>query len=130
MAEELQVPPPFSLAGLDFPTLDSSFLTPTQIRNTTHIMSEDTQNTPEPASVKLLKPHHHFIHIALTLAFYLYMAGVLRNHALVQDESSITAAIMGFFAAVPLGGTFWLACVMFHAVLADHLRRKRNEAAA
>ena len=75
-------------------------------------MSEDTQNTPEPASVKLLKPHHHFIHIALTLAFYLYMAGVLRNHALVQDESSITAAIMGFFCS-STSRWYILACMRY-----------------
>jgi hypothetical protein len=94
-------------------------------------MSEES-NTPtpdtehEPASVKLLKPHHHVIHLVLTLAFYLFMAGKLRNHALVQDESSFTAALMGFFAAVPLGGTFWLGTVMFHVVLADHLNRKKE----
>ena len=89
-------------------------------------MSEENSNTPEPASVKLLKPHHHFIHIALTLAFYLFMASVLRNHALVQDETSVSAALMGFFAAVPLASIFWLAVVMFHVVLADHLRRKKD----
>lgn len=94
-------------------------------------MSEES-NTPTPdketetASVKLLKPQHHVIHIVLTLAFYFYMAGVLRNHALVQDESSVTAALMGYFSAVPLGGTFWLGAVMFHVVLADHQNRKRE----
>jgi hypothetical protein len=93
-------------------------------------MSEET-STPtdsdsEPASVKLLKPHHHIIHIILTLAFYLFMANVLRNHALVQDEASTTAALMGFFAAIPLGGTFWLGTVMFHVVLADHQNRQKE----
>jgi hypothetical protein len=92
-------------------------------------MSEENSNTPAPASVKLLKPHHHLIHIILTLAFYIFMANVLRNHALVQDETSLTATVTAFFAAVPLGGTFWLAIVMFHAVLSDHVRRKRNAAA-
>ena len=89
-------------------------------------MSEDTSQPLAPASVKLLKPHHHFIHLILTLAFYVFMANILRNHALVQDETSATAMMMGFFAAIPLGGTFWLAVVMFHVVLADHLRRKKN----
>ena len=93
-------------------------------------MSEENSNTPAPASVKLLKPHHHVIHIILAIAFYVFMANVLRNHALVQDETSLTATISGFFAAIPLGGTFWLAIVMFHAVLSDHQRRKRNAAAA
>ncbi|MBT3595034.1 MAG: hypothetical protein HOD72_11315 [Opitutae bacterium] len=93
-------------------------------------MSEENPNTPAPASVKLLKPHHHVIHIILAIAFYVFMANVLRNHALVQDETSLTATISGFFAAIPLGGTFWLAIVMFHAVLSDHVRRKRNAAAA
>ena len=93
-------------------------------------MSEENSNTPAPASVKLLKPHHHVIHIILAIAFYVFMANVLRNHALVQDETSLTATISGFFAAIPLGGTFWLAIVMFHAVLSDHVRRKRNAAAA
>jgi uncharacterized membrane protein len=93
-------------------------------------MSDENSNTPVPASVKLLKPHHHFIHIILALAFYLFMANVLRNHALVQDETSVSAALMGFFAAVPLGCVFWLAAVMFHAVLSDHQRRKRNAATA
>ena len=92
-------------------------------------MSEENPNTPAPASVKLLKPHHHVIHIILAIAFYVFMANVLRNHALVQDETSLTATISGFFAAIPLGGTFWLAIVMFHAVLSDHVRRKRNAAA-
>ncbi len=88
--------------------------------------STPTETDPEPASVKLLKPHHHIIHIILTLAFYFFMANVLKNHALVQDEASATAALMGYFAAVPLGGTFWLGTVMFHVVLADHQNRLKE----
>lgn len=96
-------------------------------------MSEESTNTPETeqesASVKLLKPHHHIIHIILALVFYFYMAGVLKNHALVQDEASFTATLMGYFAAVPLGGTFWLGAVMFHVVLADHQNRQKENVA-
>jgi hypothetical protein len=96
-------------------------------------MSEESTSTPETetesASVKLLKPHHHIIHIILTLAFYFFMAGILKEHALVQDEASFTAALMGYFAAVPLGGTFWLGTVMFHVVLADHQNRQKENIA-
>ena len=96
-------------------------------------MSEESTYTPETepesASVKLLKPHHHTIHIILTVAFYLFMANVLKNHALDQNEGSYASAVMGYFAAVPLGGTFWLGTVMFHVVLADHQNRQREKIA-
>ena len=96
-------------------------------------MSEETQTAQETesesVSVKLLKPHHHIIHIILTLAFYFFMANVLKNHALDQNEGSFASAVMGYFAAVPLGGTFWLGTVMFHVVLADHQNRQKQKVA-
>lgn len=62
--------------------------------------------------------------VLLTGAFQLFMASVLVNH--VPSESAFWQWFWGFFSALPLAGTFFLAACMFCIVLFDQLRQNKG----
>jgi len=71
---------------------------------------------------KLLTPVDHIIANALTLAFYAFMAVMLKPFTFSPD--AFIAQLQAAFTAVPVAATFWFAIYMFLVVLKDQLKQR------
>jgi hypothetical protein len=74
--------------------------------------------------IKLISNTGAVIDIMIALAFYVFMAFVLRSH--VPSESETQIKLWAAFSAIPLGGTCWFAVSLFHVTLVDYIRNRRN----
>jgi len=72
---------------------------------------------------KLLTKGHILLGSALTIGVFILMSVLLRGFTFSPNPT--TAQLQACFAAIPISGTFWLACHMFMIVLIDQRKRKR-----
>jgi hypothetical protein len=76
----------------------------------------------EKSYQKLLTPKHHVIANASTVAFYLFMAFMLRPFTFSPDP--LIAQLQACFAAFPIAATWWFSIYMFLVVLMDQLKQR------
>jgi len=75
---------------------------------------------------KLISKSGVIIDLVITIIFGIYMTWVCSHHAPPLAKES-TALMVGFFAAIPVIGTFWLAISLFRITLADTLIQRREK---
>ncbi len=73
---------------------------------------------------KLITKQGVIIDLVLTLAFFLWMTSILKNHV-PWVEAGETAVLLGAaYCASCLAGVFWLALSFFRVTLADQMLQK------
>jgi hypothetical protein len=77
---------------------------------------------------KLITKQAVFIDLTLTLAFFLGMTSILKNHV-PWVEAGETAVLLGAaYCAACLAGVFWMALSLFRVTLADQILQKAVQA--